>query len=138
MSRTGQAFSLPRYEAIPLSEHSQTLELVVEMGQSQPERIALREETGVQVKDERALWKGEKPRPKITPSTLPQDTPEGAGPSRGQQRQERGAGPGKQAQELESHETPILYPEQMPAGSVCKGSADYRGQGLRITRHDTT
>ncbi len=137
MSRKGQAFALPSYEEIPLSEPSQTLKLVLEMGQSQQERIALLEETVVQLKDEIAILKGEKPRPKIKPSTLTQDTPEGAGPSRGQQRQERGAGPGKQPQELEIHETQILYPEQIPAGSVFKGYEDYLGQGLRITLHNT-
>jgi len=137
MSRKGQAFSLPSYEEIPLSEHSQTLKLVLEMCQSQQERLALLEETVVQLKDEIAILKGEKPRPKIKPSTLTQDTPEGAGPSRGQQRQERGAGPGKQPKELEIHETQILYPEQIPAGSVFKGYEDYLVQGLRITLHNT-
>jgi Transposase IS66 family len=136
MSRR-QAFSLPSYDEIPLSEHSQTLKLVLEMCQSQHERIALLEETVVQLKDEIAILKGEKPRPQIKPSTLTQDTPEGAGPSRGQQRQERGAGPGKQPKELEIHETQILYPEQLPAGSVLKGYEDYLVQGLRIMLHNT-
>jgi hypothetical protein len=137
MGRKGPAFSLPSYEEVPLSEHSQTLKLVLEMSQSQQERIALLEETVVQLKDEIAILKGEKPRPKIKPSTLTQDTPEGIGPSRGQQRQERGAGPGKPPKELEIHETQILYPEQTPAGSVFKGYEDYIVQGLRITLHNT-
>ena len=79
MSRKGQALVLPSYDEIPLSEHSQTLKLVLEVCQSQQERIALLEETVAQLKDEVAILKGEKPRPKIKPSTLNQDQQEGEG-----------------------------------------------------------
>ncbi len=137
MSNKGQAFVLPSYEAIPLSEHSQTLKLVLEVCQSQQERIALLEETVAQLKDEIAILKGEKPRPKIKPSTLNQDTPEGQGPSRGQKGRDRGGEHGKQPKELEIHETQIIEPEQIAAGSVFKGYEDYIVQGLRITLHNT-
>ena len=137
MSNKGQTFVLPSYEQIPRSEHSQTLKLVLEVCQSQQERIALLEETVAQLKDEIAILKGEKPRPKIKPSTLNKEKPEDEGPSRGQKRQDRGAGPGKQPKELEVHETQILYPEQIPAGSVFKGYEDYLVQGLRIRLHNT-
>ena len=70
MSSKRQRFALPSYEEIALSEHSQTLKLVLEVCQSQQERIALLEETVAQLKDEIAILKGEKPRPKSKPSTL--------------------------------------------------------------------
>ncbi len=70
MSRKGQVFTLPSYDEIPPAEHSQTLKRVLEVCQSQQERIALLEEKVVQLQDEIAILKGEKPRPKITPSTL--------------------------------------------------------------------
>ena len=124
MSSKGQAFALPSYDEIPLSDHSPRLKLVLEVCQSQHERIALLEETGAQLKDEIAILKGEKPRPKIKPSTLNQDQHAGAGPGRGQQHQDSGAGHGKKPKELEIHETQILQPEHLPAGSVFKGSED--------------
>ena len=137
MSSKGQAFALPSYDEIPLSEHRQTLKLVLEVCQSQQERIALLEETVAQLKDEIAILKGEKPRPTIKPSTLNQDQHAGEGPSRGEKGKDRGAGPGKKPKELEIHETQILQPEPLPAGSVFKGSEDYLVQGLRIRLHNT-
>jgi hypothetical protein len=137
MSSKGQVFALPSYDEIPLSEHSPTLKLVLEVCQSQQERIALLEETVAQLKDEIAILKGEKPRPQIKPSTLNQDQHEGEGPNRGEKGKERGAGHGKQPKELEIHETQILQPEYLPVGAVFKGYEDYLVQGLRIRLHNT-
>jgi hypothetical protein len=137
MSRKGQAFILPSYEEIPLAEHSQTLKLVLEVCQRQQERIALLEETVAQLKDEIAILKGEKPRPKIKPSTLNQDQPEGEGASRGRKNKGTEAGQGKKPKVLEIHETQILHPESLPEGAVFRGYEDYVVQGLRITLHNT-
>lgn len=137
MSRKGQALILPSYDEIPLAEHSQTLKLVLEVCQSQQERIALLEETVAQVKDEVAILKGEKPRPKIKPSTLKQDQPAGEGPSQGEKSKDSGAGQGKKSKELEIHETQILHPEHIPDASVFRGDEDFVVQGLRITLHNT-
>ncbi len=137
MSSKGQAFALPSYDEIPVSEHSQTLKWVLEVCQGQQERLVLLEETVVQLKDEIAILKGEKPRPQIKPSTLNKDTPEGEGPSQGSQRRDRGGDQGKQPKELEIHETQLLQPEQIPAGAVFKGYEDYLVQGLRIRLHNT-
>jgi len=132
MSRKGPAFVLPSYDEIPLWEHSRTLKLVLEVCQSQQERIALLEETVAQLRDEVAVLKGEKPRPKIKPSMLTQDPHAGAGPSRGEKSKDSGAGQDKQLKELEIHETQILQPAYIPAGSVFRGYEDYVVQGLRI------
>lgn len=137
MSSKGQAFALPSYDEIPRSEHSQTLQRVLEVCQSQQERIVLLEETISQLKDESAILKGEKPRPQIKPSTLNKDTPEGAGPSQGQPRRGPRGDHGKQLKELEIHETHIIQPEQIPAGAVFTGYEDYLVQGLRIRLHNT-
>ena len=133
MSGKGPVFALPSYNAIPPAEHSQTLQWVLEVCQHQQERIALLEETVAQLKDESAILKGEKPRPCMKPSTLNKDTPPGDGPPR---RDRRGTH-AKQAKELEIHETRILEPEQIPAGSVFKGYEDYLVQGVRIRLHNT-
>lgn len=137
MSSKGQEFSLPSYEEIPLSEHSQTLKLVLEVCHSQQERIALLEETVAQLKDEIAILKGEKARPQIKPSTLNKDQQEDEGQSRGKKHKDTGAGKGKKPKELEIHETQILHPESIAEGSVFKGYEDYIVQGLRITLHNT-
>jgi hypothetical protein len=135
MSRKELAFSLPSYEEIPLSAHSQTLKLVLEVCHSQQERIALLEETVAQLKDEIARLKGEKPRPTIKPSTLNKDEQEGEGQSSGKKRKDRGGG--KEPKELEIHETQIIHPEHIPAGSVFRGYEDYVVQGIRIKLHNT-
>jgi hypothetical protein len=111
--------------------------LVLEVCQSQQERMALREETVAQVKDEIAILRGEKPRPKIQPSTLNQDQHEGEGPSRGEKGKDCGAGQGQQPKELEIPETQILQPEPLPTGAGFKGYEDYIVQGLRIRLHNT-
>lgn len=137
MRSKGKIFALPSYGEIPFSEHSQTLELVLEVGQSQQERIVLLEETVGPLKDEIAVLKGEKPRPTIKPSTLNRETPGDTGPSRGQKSQECGAEPGKKPKEVELHETQIIPLGQIPVGSVFKGYEDYVVQGLRLRLHNT-
>lgn len=137
MSRKGNAFSLPSYDEIPVAEHSETLQQVLAVCQRQQERIVLLEETVLQLKDEIAILKGEKPRPQIKPSSLNKDTSEGKGPSQGSARRLRRGEQGKQPKALEIHETHILEPAQIPAGAVFKGYEDYLVQGLRITLHNT-
>ena len=133
MSGKGPVFALPSYDAIAPAEHGQTLKWVLELCQHQQERIVLLEETVAQLKDEIAILKGEKPRPQIKPSTLTTDRTEGEGLRRGTRRGD----PGKQAKELEIHETRLLEPEQIPAGAIFKGYEDYLVQGLRIQLHNT-
>jgi hypothetical protein len=130
MSRQAPVLTLPSYDAIPVAEHGQTLKWVLEVCQHQQERIALREETVAQLKDEIAMLKGEKPRPRITPSTLTKDTP----PGESAPRRVRG---GKEPKELAIHETLIVQPEQIPPGAIFKGYEDYLVQGLRIRVHNT-
>jgi hypothetical protein len=133
MSRKGPVLVLPSYEEIPHAEHSQMLKWVLAVCQRQQERLVLLEETVAQLKDEIAILKGEKPRPRIKPSTLTKDT--SAGDSH--PRRDRGDDPGQQAKELEIHETRLLEPPQIPAGAVFKGYEDYFVQGLRIRLHNT-
>jgi hypothetical protein len=137
MSRKGQALVLPSDDELPLSEHSRRLKLGLEVCQSQQERIALLEEPVAQLKDEVAILKGEKPRPKSKPSTLNQAQPAGAGPSRGEKSQDSGAGQDQKPNELEILVPQILHPEHIPNGSVFRGYEDYVVQGLRIQLHNT-
>jgi hypothetical protein len=133
MRGKGPVFALPSYDAILPTEHSQTLQWVLEVCQHQQERIVLLEETVVQLKDEIAILKGEKPRPQIKPSTLTKNTPPGEAPARRDHRR----APGKQPKELEIHETRLLEPPQLPVGALFKGYEDYVVQGLRIRLHNT-
>jgi hypothetical protein len=133
MKGKGQGFTLPSYDAIPPAEHGSTLQWVLEVCQGQQERLVLLEEMVAQLKDEIAILKGEKPRPRMNPSTLTKDTPAGDGPSR----RDRKGDSGKQPKELEIHETRLLEPAQIPVGAGFKGYEDYVVQGLRIRLHNT-
>ena len=120
MSSKGQAFALPSYDEIPLSEHSQTFKLVLEVCQSQQERIALLEETVAQLKDEIAILKGEKPRPKIKPSTLNQDQHEGEGPSRGEKGKDRRAAKARSRKSWRSMRRKFFSLSPCPRGRFSK------------------
>jgi hypothetical protein len=132
MNGKGPDLTLPSYDTIPAAEHSQTLQWVLGVCQHQQERIVVLEETVVQLKDEIAILKGEKPRPQIKPSTLTKEPPPGEEPARRARR-----GPhAKSAKELEIHETRLLEPPQLPVGAIFKGYEDYVVQGLRIRLHN--
>ena len=89
------------------------------------------------LRDEIAQLKGQKPKPKIKPSTLEK----GAG------RKERGNPPGegkragsekrRKTAELRIHETKVVKPDEVPAGSRFKGYEDFTVQELVIRAHNT-
>ena len=110
MNGRGQVFTLPSYDAIPAAEHGPTLKWVLEVCQGQQKRLVLLEEMVAQLKDEIAILKGEKPRPRTKPSTLTKETPPGEAPARRDRTHD------KQAKELEIHETRLLEPAQLPVG----------------------
>ncbi len=84
-----------------------------------------------QLRDEIARLKGEKPKPKIRPSTL--ETPSrGKKSERPKQRHER-----CKTRELSIHETVCISPEEVPEGSRFKGYEDFTVQDIRIELHNT-
>jgi hypothetical protein len=90
----------------------------------------LREENQA-LRDENALLKGQKPKPKIKPSQL-----ENRGKTK--KRSKRGRrGKRSKTRNLEIHETIIIPPEEIPKGSRFKGYEDFTVQDIQIKLHNT-
>lgn len=87
------------------------------------------------LQDEAARLKGEKARPKITPSKL-----EGDARSKDNEGKDKGkrAGSAKRSKlaELEIHKTVLLEADGVPRGSTFKGYEDYTVQGIVLKPHN--
>jgi len=85
-----------------------------------------------QLRDEIARLKGEKPKPRIKPSTLekpPREKKKGERPKRRNKR--------RKTRELTIHETISIAPAEIPEGSRFKGYQDFTVQDIRIELHNT-
>jgi hypothetical protein len=91
------------------------------------------EETVLQLRDEIAVLKGQKPRPKIKPSSLESATPpsqqEG---SKKEKPDKRGSEKRSKNAELTIHRRVPLHIDDLPPGAVFKGYEDYIVQELVI------
>ena len=106
----------------------------------QAEQLGLQTEQIQGLKDEIAILKGEKGRPKIKPSTLTKDKDDESGKGGkggGQKKRQRGKPERKKTRELEIHKEVYLHPEHIPPGSVFKGYEDYVVQGIEIKPSNT-
>ena len=103
---------------------------------NQAEQLHLAKEQIQALRDEVAILKGEKPRPKIPKSTL-----EGKGAKDESKKSEEGKRPGSakrsKTDELEIHETIKLNPDGVGPGWIFKGYSDFIVQGLVIEPHNT-
>lgn len=118
---------------IPEAAQTPLVKQLVTVIEQLAERVGQLEELNAQLKDEIAVLKGLKPRPKIQPSRLeepPDDPTSGTGepPAPKAKRSRR---PGKTA-ELVIHEERVIHPEHVPAGSRFLGYDDYGVQDIRI------
>jgi transposase IS66 family protein len=97
------------------------------------DRVAELEATLQEVRDENAKLKGQKPRPKISPSMLntPGPTKDGTGKRR------RGKPTRPRNSELTIHHTVPLHPVDLPEGATFKGFEAYVVQELRIESVNT-
>ncbi len=96
------------------------------------DRVQQLEETLAEVRDENALLKGEKPRPKISPSNLEASPP--SSPKDGKR-------PGSDKRSKNSHllipHEVRLHPAGLPPGAIFKGYEAYVVQELSITAQAT-
>ena len=122
------ANGLPPLPEIPLEQRTPLVEALLAVICAQQDRIAKLEETVQQLRDEIALLKGQKPRPKIEPSRL--EAPPQPAPAAGQKRPGSEKKP-KNAQLTITREQRIPFPDP-PAGSVSKGYEAYLVQELVI------
>lgn len=97
--------------------------------------LALREQVQL-FKDEIAVLKGQKPRPKIPPNRLEKDKPGSSGADNGND--EKGKRPGSTKKSktaaLEVDETRQIQLENIPPGAKFKGWSDYVVQELAINK----
>src|SRR5437899_3966417 len=112
---------------IPDAERTPLLLRLLEIIDAQQQRLLTLEETVLQLRDEIAILKGQKPRPTITPSQLPKldqpPPPEGTKRRRGKKRSK------KTFCRIIPTEKKIDFPNR-PDGAVSNGYEEYDVQEL--------
>ncbi|MFB1491319.1 transposase [Thiocapsa sp. C3-3m] len=136
---------------IPETERTPLVELLLARIEQLLEEQRRQAEFIGQLRDEIAILKGEKARPKFKPSGMEQqtepETPEGdtdgdtgteAGDETGGSRKRPGSAKRPKTAQLTIHDTVGVPPGvELPAGSRFKGYRDFVVQDLRITPHNT-
>ena len=90
------------------------------------------------LRDEIAILKGQKPKPKIKPSGMNEKSEKTEDQSKSDNSDKRpGSAKRKKTAELEIHETKVITAEVIPEGSVFKGYKDFVVQGIVIETHNT-
>ena len=121
--------SIPKIPDIPNEERTPLVVFLLEIIRLQQEQIQA-------LRDEIAILKGEKPRPKIKPSKLDS----GTGTPDNDRDNDKGKRPGSVKRsklgEIEIHETVVLKAESVPPGSTFKGYEDYTVQGIVLKAHN--
>ncbi len=114
--------SCPKIPDIPEEERTPLVVALLEMTHLQQEQIQA-------LKDEIARLKGQKPRPKIKPSRLEEDS---ANDDKGGGKKRPGSARKSKRGELEIHETKVVKADDVPPGSRFKGYEDFTVQALVI------
>jgi hypothetical protein len=114
--------SIPKIPAVPDEERTPLVSILLEITNLQQEQIQA-------LKDEIAILKGQKPRPKIKPSKLGEGT--GKGSKKGKKKH-RGSSAKRKRGKIEVHETKIIEADNVPPGSRFKGYDDFTVRGLII------
>jgi len=113
---------------VPESEQTPLVQRLLEIIHLQVEQIQ-------QLRDEIAILKGLKPKPKIAPSPL--ETPAPLTPQEPNSKPKRpGSHKRDKTAQLTIHEMVILKPQQVPPGSQFKGYEDFVVQDLIIKAHN--
>lgn len=98
--------------------------------------IALQAEDIQRLKDEIAILKGQKPRPKIPPSTL--EGPRSPDKQNGKNRLSRGKHPRrKKTNQIKIHIRNRIKPESIPEGAIFKGCQKFTVQDIILQPHNT-
>jgi len=116
---------IPKLTDLPADQVTPVVLTLLEICHHQQEQIQ-------QLRDEIARLKGEKPKPKIRPSTLeapPRGKKKGTRPKKRRKR--------RKTRELTVHETVCIPPEEVPEGSRFKGYEDFTVQDIQIELHNT-
>lgn len=121
--------SIPKIPDIPDEERTPLVVVLLEIVRLQQEQIQAH-------RDEIAILKGEKPRPKIKPSKLEPGTGSPDKDKNSDKKVRAGSAKRSKLSELEIHETVVLKAEGVPPGSTFKGYEDYTVQGIVLKAHN--
>ena len=124
---------------IPEAEQTPLVKGLLGIIEQLAERVRCQEEEIGRLKDEIAVLKGEKKRPRFKPSKLDQ---EAGKDTRGKEKAGKGKRPGSRKKpktaQLKIHEEKVIPPrESIPDGSRFKGYRDWVVQDLEIRAHNT-
>ena len=98
--------------------------------------IALQAEEIQRLKDEIAILKGQKPRPKIPPSAL--EGPQSKDKQNNKKKHSRGKHPRRQKMsQLDIHARTRIKPESIPEGAIFKGCQKYTVQDIILQSYNT-
>lgn len=129
---------VPGLPEIPIHERTPLVDaLVVIIGQLhervvlQDEQLALQKEQIQALKDEIARLKGQKPKPKIRPSRLNEDSKD-EDSKKPKDSKRPGSAKRSKTDKIEIHETVNVPPQELPPGSTYKGHVEYTVVGLRF------
>ena len=127
--------SLPE---IPDSERSPLVESLLGIIESLSETVQRQDEQIGGLKDEIAILKGEKARPKFKPSGMAQETDGQPSSETGEDKKKRaGSTKRSKTQQLLIHEEQVICPPNLTPGSRFKGYRDYVVQDLRLEARNT-
>lgn len=119
---------------IPPEERTPLVEALLGIIRQLADRVATLEQSNQELRDEIALLKGQKPRPKISPSIL--NTPP-APKDPADPRPPRGKPSRPKTSELTIHQTVEVHIDAPPVGSALKGYESYVVQDLIIRSENT-
>ena len=117
------------------SERTPLVRLLLDIIAKQAEQIQLAKEQIQALRDEIAVLKGQKPKPKIPKSRLEEKDKEKEKKANGNRRP--GSAKRSKTEDLEIHKTVILQPVDLLEGAVFKGYKDYTVQDLIIQPFNT-
>jgi hypothetical protein len=120
--------SIPKIPQIPEDQRTPLVTSLLEI-------IQLLVESNQALKDEIAILKGEKPRPRIKPSKLEKKSKNKD--REGSDAKRPGSTKREKTKELKIHATVTLHAKSVPEGSTRKGYEDFTVQGIRFQAHNT-
>ena len=121
--------TIPKIPAVPEEERTPVVVTLLEI-------CSLQKEIVQALKDEIARLKGQKPRPRINPSTLEKGSVknEGKGKPAGKR---PGSAKRRKTRELTIHETVVVPPENLPEGSLFQEYKNYTVQDIVFRGRNT-
>ena len=102
---------------IPSDQRTPLVEMLLAYIAKQSEQIAKQSEQIQALRDEIAILKKQKPKPKIKPSKLNDDNQEDPNDEKKRPKRRPGSNKKSKKNSLEIHETVIVKPETIPLGS---------------------